>query len=131
MARADASHLQDPSKLNQADTSSLRAMLAMFETMTKSAKELLAQGGELPSPATPAADNLHRLERPTTRGSSRSSLCITTSSPAEPSVFPGAKSVSAAQSKAKELPSPPATDLPDKEGDTIVAVDTEIKDEDE
>ncbi|KAB5570511.1 hypothetical protein GE09DRAFT_1217944 [Coniochaeta sp. 2T2.1] len=131
MARGNASHLQGASKLNQADTQSLRAMLAMFETMTKSARDLLARGGELPSPATPAGDSQHRLERSTRGSSSRSSLRIATSSPADPTVFPGSKSASTAQLKAKELPSPPATDLPDKEGDTIVAVDTEIKDEDE
>jgi hypothetical protein len=129
MARANPQHLGDVAKLNQTDEQGLRGMLAQLEAMQAQVKELLMCRGELPSPATPTLPENH--SRP---GHAFDALVAN---------LPGDDrlEVAAAQAaEAKELPSPPATDLPDDKAqldgtqDTIAVATSspaEIKPEEE
>jgi hypothetical protein len=88
-------------------------MLAQLEAMQAQVKDMLMCRGELPSPATPnTADKLpenHR--RPSTPDRPFNALVATL--PADTRLLAAAAAVSES-TESKELPSPPATDMPDE-----------------
>jgi len=112
MARANPQHIKDVARLNNTDAAGLRGMLAHLEAMQAQVKELLMYRGEIPSsPATPPAVPEDRSSRPSTGGRAFDALV---------GELPGDDRLEAAAAAAtgvaesKELPSPPATDLPDE-----------------
>lgn len=120
MARANPQHLGDVSKLNHTDQQGLRGMLAQLEAVQAHVKELLMCAGELPSPATPntANDLSENPSRPTSARNTFDALIAN---------LPGDDRLEVAAAHAaesKELPSPPATDLPDEKAQLDGAQDT-------
>jgi hypothetical protein len=132
MARPNSQHLRNAALLNQIDEQGLRGMLAHLGAMQAQVKEMLMCRGDLPSPATPTVPE--KRSRLSTAGHAFDALMAD---------IPGDDrlEVTAANAgESKELPSPPATDLPDEKpqhDDTVhdtIAVATsspaEIQEED-
>lgn len=120
MARANLQHLGDAAKLNQTDEQGLRGMLAQLEAMQAQVKELLMCRGELPSPATPNTAN-DLPENPSRAVTGRNAFdALVANLPGDDRL-----DVTAARAaESKELPSPPATDLPDEKAQLDGAQDT-------
>jgi hypothetical protein len=134
MARANAQHVSEVSKLNQFDEQGLRAMLAQMDQMKVRIRDLLVDRSDITSPATPISaeklpDNYRRHSTP-----GRPFDALIANLPDDPTV-----PVVSEGEESKELPSPPATDQPDEkpksdiEQEVIVAAmpADEIKSEDQ
>lgn len=112
IARANPKHIDDVAKLNQSDEQGLRAVLAQLEVMQSQVKELLMYRGELPSPPRPkTADKVPEDHRRASTPA-RPFDALIANLPADDGLLAAAAAASESI-KPKELPSPPATDLPD------------------
>lgn len=113
IARANPKHIDDVAKLNQSDEQGLRAVLAQLEVMQSQVKELLMYRGELPSPPRPkTTDEISEGHRRASTPA-RPFDALIANLPADDGLLDAAAAASES-SKPKELPSPPATDLPDE-----------------